>query len=123
MTRYFTKEHEWIDVSGDEGTVGISDYAQSQLGDITFVEVPEIGSEFKSGASAAVVESVKAASDIYAPVGGAVSAINDELESQPNLVNDAAETQGWIYRLKISDPSELASLMDAPTYSDYIAKL
>jgi glycine cleavage system H protein len=123
MTRYFTKEHEWIDISGDEGTVGISDFAQNLLGDITYVEVPAINAEFAAGACASVVESVKAASDIYAPMAGEVIAVNSILETQPNLVNDAPEDQGWIFQLKLTDPSNISGLMDAVAYSAYIAKL
>lgn len=123
MTRYFTKEHEWIDVAGDTGTVGITDYAQGQLGDITFVELPAVGTEVATGASVAVVDSVKAASDVYTPVAGTVSDINGALEDAPELVNTDAETGGWLFRLTLSDPGELAGLLDKAAYDAYVASL
>ena len=123
MSRYFTKEHEWIDVSGETGTVGISDYAQSQLGDITFVELPEPGASFGQGNSAAVVDSVKAASDIYMPVSGTVSEVNGALADAPELVNTAAESEGWLFRISLADAGELAGLMDAAAYAAYVAEL
>ena len=123
MTRLFTKDHEWIDVSGDTGTVGITDYAQGQLGDITFVDLPAPGTAFKAADTAAVVDSVKAASDIYAPVSGTVSAVNANLADQPELVNSDAEGAGWLFRVTLSAPGELAALMDATAYKAYIAEL
>lgn len=123
MTRYFTKEHEWIDVAGDTGTVGITDYAQGQLGDITFVELPAVGTAVTAGGSVAVVDSVKAASDVYTPVGGTVSDVNGALEDAPELVNTDAETGGWLFRLTLSDPGELAGLLDKAAYDAYIASL
>jgi glycine cleavage system H protein len=123
MSRYFTKDHEWIDVSGDVGTVGISDYAQSQLGDITFVELPELGSTIGKSDSVSVVDSVKAASDVYTPVSGEVVAVNDELGDEPEKVNTDAEGAGWLFRVSLSDPSELESLMDEAAYKSYIAGL
>lgn len=123
MSRYFTKEHEWIEVEGDIGTVGISDYAQTQLGDITFVELPAIGAEFGAGDAVAVVDSVKAASDIYVPVSGSVTETNEELEDQPELVNTDPDIGGWLFRIKLSDPAELDDLMDEKTYKAYVSEL
>lgn len=116
MTLYFTSEHEWISVEGDVATVGITDYAQAQLGDIVFVEVPSVGTAVAKGKEAAVVESVKAASDVYAPVSGTVTESNVALESDPALVNSAPEGEGWFFKLTLSDPSELDGLMDADAY-------
>ncbi|MFM6829694.1 MAG: glycine cleavage system protein GcvH [Novosphingobium sp.] len=123
MTRYFTKDHEWIAVEGDEATVGITDYAQSQLGDITFVEVPAAGSEVGKGDSASVVDSVKAASDVYAPVSGTVTVANAALEEQPELVNTDPEGEGWLWKMTLSDPSELDALMDEAGYLAFVAEL
>ena len=123
MSRYFTKEHEWIDVAGDIGTVGITDYAQGQLGDITFVELPAVGTKVAAGGSAAVVDSVKAASDVYTPVSGTVSEINGALEDAPELVNTDAELSGWLFRVTLSDPGELAGLLDKAGYDAYVAEL
>ncbi|HQS96603.1 MAG: glycine cleavage system protein H [Novosphingobium sp. 35-62-5] len=123
MTRYFTKDHEWIAVEGSEATVGISDYAQSQLGDITFVEVPGAGSEVSMGDSASVVDSVKAASDVYAPVSGKVTVANAALEDQPELVNTDPEGEGWLWKMTLSDPAELEGLMDEASYQAFIAEL
>jgi len=123
MSRYFTKEHEWIEIEGDVGTVGISDYAQSQLGDITFVELPAVGAAFKQGDAAAVVDSVKAASDVYVPVAGSVTETNEALEDQPELVNTDPDTGGWLFRIKLADLGELSVLMDEATYKAYIAEL
>ena len=123
MTRYFTSEHEWIDVDGDVATVGITDYAQSQLGDVVFVEVPDIGKSFGKGDDAAVVESVKAASDVYAPVSGTVTEGNGQLEEDPALVNTDAEGEGWFFKLTLADPDELNGLMDAAAYQAFIATL
>ena len=123
MTRYFTDEHEWIEVDGTTATVGITDYAQSQLGDIVFVEVPAAGTVVKKGGDAAVVESVKAASDVYAPVTGTVTEGNGALDGDPALVNSDAEGDGWFFRLELSDPSELDGLMDDATYKAFVAGL
>ncbi len=123
MTRYFTKDHEWIAVEGSEATVGITDYAQSQLGDITFVEVPGEGSEVSMGDSASVVDSVKAASDVYAPVSGKVTVSNAALEDQPELVNTDPEGEGWLWKMTLSDPAELDGLMDEASYQAFIAEL
>lgn len=123
MTRYFTKDHEWIDVDGDAGTVGITDYAQGQLGDITFVELPGAGQAVKQGESVAVVDSVKAASDVYTPVSGTVTDANGALEGEPELVNTDAEKGGWLFRLTLSDTGELAGLLDKAGYDEYVAGL
>ena len=123
MTRYFTEDHEWIDVEGDTATVGITDHAQEQLGDIVFVEVPKAGAVLAKGREAAVVESVKAASDIYSPVGGTVTEGNAAIEEDPALVNSDAEGAGWFFRLTIADTAELEGLMDESAYRDFVAGL
>ena len=123
MPRYFSQEHEWIEVEGDSATIGITDYAQGQLGDIVFVEVPAEGRELAKGDEAAVVESVKAASDVYAPVGGTVTEGNAALDDDPALVNTAAETDGWFFRLNIADDGELEGLMTEAQYKDFVAGL
>ncbi len=123
MSRYFTEDHEWVDVDGDIGTVGISEYAQSQLGDIVFVDVPEEGKELTKGDEAAVVESVKAASDVYAPVSGTVLEGNAALGDNPGLVNEEPEGDGWFFKLTLSDPDELTGLMDEAAYAAFVAKL
>lgn len=119
MPRYYTEEHEWIDVDGDVATVGITDFAQGQLGDIVFVEVPDTGAELSQGGDAAVVESVKAASDVYAPVDGTVTEGNIQLEEDPALVNSDPEGEGWFFRLSLSDKSQLDGLMDAAAYKAF----
>ena len=123
MSRYFTEDHEWIDVDGETATVGITDYAQSQLGDIVFVEVPDEGREFAKGDDAAVVESVKAASDVYSPVSGTVIEGNAAVADNPALVNEDPEGEGWFYKLTLSDPAELGALMDDAKYADFVSKL
>ena len=123
MSRYFTKDHEWLDIDGDTATVGITDYAQGQLGDITFVELPAEGATLGKGDSVAVVDSVKAASDVYSPVGGTVSATNAALADQPELVNSAAEGDGWLWRMTLSDASELEALMDEAAYRAFVDTL
>lgn len=123
MSRYFTDEHEWVDVSGDIATIGITDYAQEQLGDIVFVELPDEGNEFTKGDDAAVVESVKAASDVYAPVSGEVVEVNSALEDEPALVNSDAEEEGWFFKLRLIDTSELDALMDERAYKEFVAAL
>lgn len=123
MSMYFTKDHEWIKVDGGTGTVGITDFAQHALGDIVYVEVPETGRAVKRGEDAAVVESVKAASEVYAPVSGTVTAGNERLADQPALVNDSAEDQGWFFTLDLADPAELDGLMDRAAYDEYVAGL
>lgn len=119
----FTKEHEWIRLDGDTGTVGITDYAQGQLGDVVFVEVPEVGRKATKGLQIAVVESVKAASEVYAPVSGEVTAANTALADNPGLVNSSAMGDGWFFRLKLSNKAELAELMDETAYKAYVAGL
>jgi glycine cleavage system H protein len=119
MAKKYTKEHEWIDVAGDVGTVGITEYAQEQLGDVVFVELPKVGATVAQNGQIAVVESVKAASEIYAPVSGTVSAVNDALAKEPALVNQSAEDKGWFFRLKLGKPDELAGLMDAAAYKKF----
>jgi glycine cleavage system H protein len=120
MTRYFTQDHEWIEVNGDTATVGITDYAQSQLGDIVFAEVPVSGAALIKGGDAAVVESVKAASDVYAPVSGTVIEGNTALDGDPALANSDPEGAGWFFKLTLSDASELDGLMDAGAYKTFV---
>ncbi len=119
MTVYYTQEHEWISVDGDTATVGITDFAQGQLGDIVFVEVPEAGRTVAKGGEAAVVESVKAASDVYAPVSGEIVEGNAALTDSPDLVNSDPEGEGWFFKLRLSDPSELDGLLDADAYKAF----
>ena len=123
MTRYYTQDHEWVDVNGDTATVGITDYAQGQLGDIVFAEVPAVGSTLKKGGDAAVVESVKAASDVYAPVSGTVVEGNDALGDDPALVNSDPEGEGWFFKLTLSDVGELDSLMEEAAYKTFVDRL
>jgi glycine cleavage system H protein len=121
-TRY-TKEHEWIRLEGDIAIVGITEHAQSQLGDVVFVDLPEIGKSFTAGDEAAVVDSVKAASEVYAPVSGEVVAVNGALADAPATVNEDAEGKGWFLKLKLADPAELEKLMTAQEYKDFVATL
>ena len=123
MTTYFTREHEWIRVEGDSATVGISDHAQEALGDIVFAEVPDAGRQLSKGQEAAVVESVKAASDVYAPVSGEVTEGNSAVADDPALVNSDPEGEGWFFKLKLSNPGELEGLMDEAAYRDFVASL
>ncbi len=116
----YTKDHEWIKLDGDIATVGVSAHAAEQLGDVVFVELPEVGAEFTKGDDAAVVESVKAASEIYAPISGTITAINEALEDAPETVNAAPETDGWFFKMKISDASELDDMMDADAYKKFL---
>jgi glycine cleavage system H protein len=120
---YFSKDHEWIVVEGTSATVGITDYAQAQLGDIVFAEVPPAGTKVEKGKEAAVVESVKAASDVYAPVTGTVTEANAALEADPALVNTSPEQDGWFFKLTLSDPSELDGLMDDAAYKAFVDSL
>lgn len=117
----FSEDHEWIRIDGDIGTVGITDFAQEQLGDIVYVELPQLGRTVAKGDHAAVVESVKAASEIYAPVAGEILEANDALGDAPETVNSAAEGEGWFFKMKISDPGEIAALMDEDAYKAFIA--
>ena len=116
-TVYYTEDHEWIAVEGETGMVGITDHAQEQLGDVVFVELPEVGRTFARGDDMAVVESVKAASEVYAPVGGETVAVNAALADNPGAVNEDAEGEGWFVRLKLADAAELDGLMDAAAYA------
>ena len=122
-TQRYTKEHEWVRVDGDTATVGITDYAQEQLGDIVYVDLPEQGAALKKGAEAAVVESVKAASEVYAPMSGEVTEVNADLADDPAQVNGDAEGEGWFFKLEVSDPGELDDLMDGAAYKEYLAGL
>ena len=119
----FTKEHEWIRIDGDTAVVGITDYAQQQLGDVVFVELPAVGKALEKGDEAAVVESVKAASEVYAPLTGTVVAVNDALGGNPALVNQAATGDGWFIKLKLANQAELAELMDEAAYKKYLEGL
>ncbi|MBN9438196.1 glycine cleavage system protein GcvH [Bosea sp. (in: a-proteobacteria)] len=121
-TRY-TKDHEYIRIEGDTGTVGISDFAQGQLGDVVFVELPAIGKALAKGAEAAVVESVKAASEVYAPVSGEIVAVNSELEAAPGTVNEDPAGKGWFVKIKLKDPAELEGLLSEAEYQDYVKTL
>jgi glycine cleavage system H protein len=116
----YTRDHEWVHVEGDLATVGISDHAQEQLGDIVFVELPEIGRQVQKGDAMAVVESVKAASDVYAPVSGEVVEVNEALNDDPSLVNSGAESGGWFCKVKLGDRAELEALMDAAAYQEFV---
>ncbi len=119
MSIYFTEDHEWIRVDGDTGIVGISAYAAKALGDVVFVELPDVGTQLDKGDEAAVVESVKAASEVYAPIGGEVTAVNAALEDAPETVNASPDGDGWFLKLKIADADELESLMDEAKYKEY----
>ena len=121
MTVKYTKDHEWIKVDGAIATVGITAHAQEQLGDVVFVELPAVGKALKQGGEAAVVESVKAASDVFAPVSGEVVEVNKELEGDPALVNRGAESDGWFFKVKLKNNSELEGLMDKAAYDKFTA--
>ncbi len=123
MAILYSEEHEWIALEGDVGTVGITDYAQSQLGDVVFVDLPAVGQAVEKGGDAAVVESVKAASDVYAPVSGEVVGINEALAETPELVNAEAESGAWFMKIKLSDTGELEGLMDAAAYKAFCDSL
>ncbi len=118
---YYTKEHEWISVEGDIGTVGITKHAAEQLGDIVFVETPVVGTQVEQGGESGVVESVKAASDVYAPVSGEVVEVNPVVSEDPGRVNEDPEGQGWFYKVKLSNPDELKELMDKAAYEAFVA--
>ena len=120
-TTHYTKEHEWVRADSGEASIGISNYAQEQLGDIVFVELPEVGKSLKKGDIAAVVESVKAASEVYAPASGEVVAVNDTLGGDPGLVNRNPEEDGWFFKLKLHDAGELETLMDPGAYQTHLA--
>jgi len=119
----YTEDHEWISLEGDVATCGISDYAQEQLGDIVYVELPEVGQEVSARDQIAVVESVKAASEVYAPAGGTVTEVNDALADDPTLVNQSATDEGWFIKMTLEDASELDDLMDEKAYKAYVADL
>src|SRR5450432_1328183 len=121
MTTLFTSDHEWLRIEGDVATIGVTDYAQSQLGDVVFVELPKVGRSFKKAEAAAVVESVKAASDVYAPISGEVLEVNEALAADPALVNSDAAGKAWFFKLKIADKSELGGLMDEAAYAKHTA--
>ncbi len=123
MSVKFSQDHEWVSVAGDIATIGITNHAQEQLGDVVFVELPVIGRKVVKGGDAAVVESVKAASEVYAPLTGEVIEVNKELEGDPSLVNRGAEGDGWFMKLKLSNPAELADLMDKTAYDKFVATL
>jgi glycine cleavage system H protein len=123
MTIRYTRDHEYISLDGDTGTIGITDYAQAQLGDVVFVELPAVGKTLTKGEEAAVVESVKAASEVFAPVSGEVVGVNDALESAPGTVNEDAAGRGWFLKLKLKDPAELDGLMSEDEYAEYIASI
>ncbi len=117
---YFTKDHEYVSVDGAIGTIGISEHAQQQLGDVVFVELPAVGAKFAKGAAAAVVESVKAASDVYCPVAGEVVAINDIMTKEPSLINEDAQGRGWLFKVKLANPGDVDGLMDDVAYSEFL---
>ena len=121
MTTLFTTDHEWLKIEGDVATIGVTDYAQSQLGDVVFVELPKAGRALKKGEAAAVVESVKAASDVYAPITGEVVAVNDALTADPALVNSDAGGKAWFFKIKIADKKDLDGLMDEAAYKAHTA--
>ena len=123
MTKYYTEEHEWIVVAGNVATLGITDYAQAQLGDVVFVEVPTVGRKVKKGEETAVVESVKAASEVYSPVTGTVVESNEPLANSPITVNEDPEGAGWFCRIEMSDPAELEVLMDEAAYKAFVEGL
>ena len=123
MSLHFTKDHEWIRVEGGLATVGITDYAQGQLGDIVFVEVPAAGKQLKAGGEAAVVESVKAASEVYAPVSGTVKEGNSALPDAPETVNQDPQGKGWFFKMELANPKELDGLMDESAYKKYLEEL
>ena len=120
---YYTEDHEWIRVEGDTGTIGITTYAQGQLGDIVFVELPEVGKQLDSGDEAAVIDSVKAAAEVYAPVAGEVIEANDAIVEKPGLVNEDAMGDGWFFKIKIADKTELEDLMDEEAYKTFVEGL
>ena len=123
QTTWYTQDHEWVRLQDGVAVCGITDYAQSQLGDVVFVELPEVGTRFARQAAAAVVESTKAANDVYAPVSGEITAVNERLEDEPNLVNDSAEDQGWFFRMVLDDEGELDGLLDGEAYRAFVEEL
>lgn len=123
MAKKYTEDHEWIEVDDDVGTIGISNYAQEQLGDIVFVELPDVGTELNQGDQVAVVESVKAASEIYAPIGGTVTEVNEALTEAPETINEDAENDGWFVKLTPTDAAEMDSLMSEKAYKTFVSEL
>ena len=123
MGKKFSKDHEWVSVESDFATIGITDYAQKQLGDIVFVEMPNVGINVESGAEVGVVESVKAASEIFTPVSGTITSVNEKLENKPELVNVSPEIDGWMFKVKLSNIDELNSLMDQKDYNNWLDEL
>lgn len=123
MSVRYTKDHEYVSLDGDTGTVGITDYAQSQLGDVVYVELPAIGRTLAKGEDAAVVESVKAASEVFAPVSGTVTAINNDLEATPGTVNEDPAGRGWFLKIQLTDPGELDGLMSAEAYAEFVSSI
>ncbi len=119
----FTKDHEWVRLDGDAAAVGITDHAQTALGDVVFVDLPEVGREVAAGEACAVVESVKAASDVYAPIAGRIVEVNAALAEDPGLVNRAPTAEGWFFRIEPRDPAEVAALMDEPAYAAFVESL
>jgi len=123
MSIKFTNDHEWISVEGDTATVGITNYAQEQLGDVVFVETPDVGADLDQGGDSGVIESVKAASEIYAPINGTVTEVNEALADDPALINTAAESDGWMYKMSIADASQLEALMDKAAYDAFVEEI
>jgi glycine cleavage system H protein len=123
MAIKFSKDHEWINVEGNTATIGITNYAQEQLGDVVFVEVPDAGKQVDQGDDAAVIESVKAASEVYAPITGEITEGNQALEDEPATINSSAEGDGWIFKMTVADPLQLSDLMDEDGYKNYLAEL
>ncbi len=123
MTTYYTRDHEWLRVDGNEATVGITDFAQNAMGDVVFVDLPETGTTVDAGGEVAVIESVKAASEVYAPAAGTINAVNDVLNDTPETINQSPQDQGWVYRMTLTDADALGSLMDETAYQDYLKEL
>lgn len=123
MSKHYTKDHEWVQLDGDVATIGISQYAAEQLGDVVYAETPAVGAEFAKGDDMAVVESAKAASDVYAPIAGTVVAVNDALAGQPDLVNGAPEGDGWFVKIKVANKADVDALMDEAAYADFVKGL
>jgi len=123
MSRYYSKDHEWVEIEGNVGVIGITDYAQHQLGDITYIEMPEVGSEIKQFSIFCTIESVKAASDVYAPVSGKIKEINEVLEDTPEIINKNPESEGWIVKVEVSNLGELDNLMNKSAYEEYVKGL
>ena len=119
----FTEAHEWVAVDGEKATIGITDYAQDQLGDVVYIELPAVGADIDQGEEAAVVESVKAAAEVYTPVGGQITETNKQLAEDPSQLNTVAEGEGWMFKIKMADETEIEEMMDAKAYADYVAEL